>query len=82
MKPPQHNPDLTKDTVMQLHLSPMNVSQQIKRLRTDEIITSPGGKSMAVKNRHLTLSCCHAVAPFSDERKPTNQKAENGRNHN
>ena len=40
MKPPHHNPDLTKDTVMQLHLFPMNVSQQIKRLRTDEIITS------------------------------------------
>ena len=57
MKPPQHNPDLTKDTVMQLHLSPMNVSQQIKRLRTHEIITSPGGKSMAVRNRLLTLSC-------------------------
>lgn len=40
MKPTQHSPDLARDSVMQLHLSPMNVSQQIKRLRTDEIITS------------------------------------------
>jgi hypothetical protein len=37
---------------------------------------------MIVMNRLLTLSCdqryCYAVAPFSDERKSTNQKTENG----